>query len=31
LRQIGWFVGLWAASIAIVGAVAFVLRWWLAP
>ncbi len=29
-RQIAWFVGLWAASVAAVAAVAYALRWWLA-
>ena len=29
-RQLAWFVGLWAASIAVLGAVAYAIRWWLA-
>ena len=28
-RRLAWFVGLWAAGVASVGAVAFVLKWWL--
>ena len=31
LRQLGWFVGLWAAGVASVSAVAYLLRWWLLP
>ncbi|MCH8686780.1 DUF2474 family protein [Pedomonas mirosovicensis] len=28
-RRLLWFVGLWAASVAVVGAVAYILRLWL--
>jgi len=28
-RQLVWFVGLWAASVATVGAVAWLIRLWL--
>jgi len=28
-KRLAWFVGLWAAGVAAVGAVAFILRWWL--
>ena len=28
-RRLAWFVGLWAAGVTSVGAVAFVLKWWL--
>ena len=28
--RLAWFVGLWAAGVATVGAVAYALRWWLA-
>lgn len=31
LRQLGWFVGLWAASVAVIGLVAYGLRWLLHP
>ena len=31
LRQIGWFVGLWAASVASLGLIAYGLRWLLHP
>jgi hypothetical protein len=27
--RIAWFVGLWAAGVASVGAVAGLLKWWL--
>lgn len=27
--RIAWFIGLWAASIAVLGAVAWVIRFWL--
>jgi hypothetical protein len=30
-RRLAWFVGLWAAGVATVAAVAFVLRSWIAP
>ena len=30
LRQLAWFIGLWLAGVAAVGAVAYLLRWWLA-
>jgi len=28
-RQLAWFVGLWAASVAAVGALAYALKFWL--
>jgi hypothetical protein len=28
-RQLAWFVGLWAAGVASVGALAMLIRWWL--
>ena len=30
-RQLGWFVGLWLASVAVIGLVAYGLRWLLHP
>ena len=27
--RLGWFVGLWAASVAVIGLVALLLRAWL--
>jgi hypothetical protein len=30
-RRIAWFVGLWLAGVAVVGAVAALLRWILVP
>ena len=30
-RRLLWFVGLWAAGVATVGTVAFVIRLWLMP
>ncbi len=30
-RRLGWFAGLWIASVAAVAAVAYSLRWWLVP
>jgi hypothetical protein len=29
-QRLAWFVGLWAAGVATVGAVAYAIRWWLA-
>lgn len=28
-KQLGWFVGIWAASVGVVGLVSFVLHYWL--
>ena len=28
-RRLLWFVGLWAAGVATVGAVAYLIRFWL--
>ena len=30
-RRLAWFVALWAAGVAVVGTVAYLLRWWLHP
>jgi len=29
-QRLAWFVSLWVASVATVGAVAYAIRWWLA-
>ncbi|TJZ85151.1 MULTISPECIES: DUF2474 family protein [Paracoccus] len=29
LRKLGWFVGLWLASVAVIGTVAFLIRLWI--
>jgi hypothetical protein len=29
-KRLAWFVLLWAAGVAAVGSVAFLLRWWIA-
>jgi hypothetical protein len=31
LKQLGWFAGLWLASVAAIGIVAYGLRWLLHP
>jgi hypothetical protein len=28
-RRLAWFVGLWAAGVATVGSVAYLIRFWL--
>ncbi len=28
-KRLGWFVTLWAAGVAAVGTVAYLLRWWI--
>ena len=28
-RRLGWLVAIWGASVALLGAVALVIRWWL--
>jgi Protein of unknown function (DUF2474) len=30
-QRLAWMAALWAGSVAVIGAVAFVLRLWLAP
>ncbi len=30
-RRLGWFVGLWLASVSALGVVAYLIRWVLAP
>ena len=30
-KKWAWFVGLWMAGVAVVGAVGWLLRWWLHP
>lgn len=30
-QRLAWFVGLWAAGVAVVGALAWLLRSWLMP
>lgn len=30
-KRLAWMAALWAASVTVIGAVAFLLRMWLAP
>lgn len=30
-RRLLWMLAIWAASVAVLGAVAGVIRWWLKP
>lgn len=29
LRRLAWFVGLWLASVGVIGAIALLIRWWI--
>lgn len=29
VRQLAWFVGIWAGSICVLGAISLTIRWWL--
>ena len=28
-RKLGWFLGIWAASVAVLGVVSLIIRYWL--
>jgi hypothetical protein len=28
-RRLAWFVGLWAAGVLAVGALTYLIRWWI--
>ena len=30
-KRLAWFAALWGTSVVVVGAVAYLLRWWLHP
>ncbi|MBI1404096.1 MAG: DUF2474 family protein [Porphyrobacter sp.] len=30
-QRLAWFVGIWAASVAALGVVAYIIRLWIAP
>lgn len=29
LARLGWFFGIWAASVVALGAVSLLIRWWI--
>lgn len=31
VRQLAWFAALWLGGVAAVGAIAWLIRWWLSP
>ncbi len=31
LQRLGWMAAIWLASVSILGAVAYLIRWWLNP
>ncbi|WP_237489001.1 DUF2474 domain-containing protein [Tsuneonella aeria] len=30
-RRLAWMAAIWAASVAVLGMVAMVIRWWISP
>lgn len=30
-KRLGWMAAIWGMSVAVLGAVAFLIRWWLIP
>ncbi len=30
-KRLAWMAAIWLASISVLGAIAMVIRWWLAP
>lgn len=30
-KRLAWFIALWIGGVAVVGSVAYLLRWWLHP
>jgi hypothetical protein len=29
-KRLAWFIGLWIASVSVISAVAYLLKWWIA-
>lgn len=30
-KRLGWMAAIWGTSVAVLGIVAFLIRWWLVP
>lgn len=30
-KRLGWMAAIWTSSVAVLGVVTFILKWWIAP